>query len=89
MGADDDGLRVSVSALKEFLICPRRYQLHRVLGIAPAFVPVPLALGSAVHVGIAATYAHGTGPATGRDPPDLPRRVVRRDDRPDPAQARR
>jgi len=52
-----DGLKVSVSQLKEFVICPRRYQLHRVLGVEPAFVPVPLALGSAAHQGFAAAYS--------------------------------
>lgn len=52
-----DGLTVSVSQLKEFMICPRRYQLHRVLGIEPAFVPVPLALGAATHAAIAAIYS--------------------------------
>lgn len=56
MAAVDDGLTVSISQIKEFLICPRRYQLHRVLGVEPAFLPVPLALGSAVHAGFAATY---------------------------------
>ena len=55
MGAAE-GLTVSVSQLKEFMICPRRYQLHRVLGVEPAFVPVPLALGSAAHAGFAAIY---------------------------------
>ncbi len=51
-----DGLAVSVSQLKEFMICPRRYQLHRVLGVEPAFVPVPLVLGSAAHAGFGAIY---------------------------------
>lgn len=54
--SEADGLTVSISQLKEFTICPRRYQLHRVLGIEPAFVPVPLALGSATHAGIGAIY---------------------------------
>ena len=56
MPADSDGLSVSISQLKEFAICPRRYQLHRVMGVEPAFVPVPLALGSATHAGIGAMY---------------------------------
>ncbi len=51
-----DGLIVSISQLREFTICPRRYQLHRVLGVEPEFVPVPLALGSATHAGIGAIY---------------------------------
>lgn len=56
MAAIDDGLTVSISQIKEYLICPRRYQLHRVLAVEPAFLPVPLALGNAVHAGFAATY---------------------------------
>ncbi len=54
--ATDDGLTVSVSQLKEFAICPRRFQLHRVLGVEPAFVPLPLALGSAMHAAFGAIY---------------------------------
>lgn len=54
--SDEDGLTVSISQLKEFTICPRRYQLHRVLGVEPAFVPVPLALGSATHAAMGAMY---------------------------------
>ncbi len=55
MGAPD-GLTVSVSQLKEYLTCPRRYELHRVRGVEPAFVPLPLALGTAIHAGLAAHY---------------------------------
>lgn len=54
--SEADGLTVSISQLKEFEICPRRYQLHRVLGVEPAFVPVPLALGSATHAAMGAVY---------------------------------
>ena len=54
--SDEDGLTVSISQLKEFTICPRRYQLHRVLGVEPAFVPVPLALGLATHAAMGTMY---------------------------------
>jgi CRISPR/Cas system-associated exonuclease Cas4 (RecB family) len=54
--AADYGLTVSVSQIKEFLICPRRYQLHRLLAVEPAFTPVPLALGSAAHAAFGAIY---------------------------------
>lgn len=56
MGAPET-LTVSVSQLKEFLICPRRYQLHRVLGVEPEFTPVPLVLGSAAHSAFAHLYS--------------------------------
>lgn len=67
--AAPDGLTVSVSQLKEFAICPRRYELHRVRGLEPAFMPVPLALGSAVHSAIAALYTaiHDRGEAAPLD----------------------
>jgi putative RecB family exonuclease len=50
------GLHVSVSQLKCFIRCSRQYQLKYVLGIAPAFVPVALAFGSAIHAVLAAYY---------------------------------
>lgn len=52
----DDGLTVSISQLKEFMICPRRYLLHRVLAVESSFVPLPLALGAAAHKSIGFTY---------------------------------
>lgn len=51
-----DGLHVSVSQVKTYLRCPRQYELKYLRGEAPAFVPEPLALGSAVHAGLAAFY---------------------------------
>lgn len=56
VASHDDGLTVSISQLKEYMICPRRYLLHRVLAVEPSFVPLPLALGAAVHKAIGFTY---------------------------------
>lgn len=56
VASDDDGLTVSISQLREFAICPRRYFLHRVLAVEPAFVPLPLALGAATHAAMGSTY---------------------------------
>ena len=39
----------SVSAIKEYLLCPRRFFLHYILKIEPAFRPVALVFGSAWH----------------------------------------
>jgi putative RecB family exonuclease len=51
-----DGLYVSVSQVKSFLLCPRKYELHYVLREEPAFVPVALAFGSSIHEALAAYY---------------------------------
>lgn len=51
-----DGLIVSVSQIKTYLRCPRMYALRYVQGEKPAFVPVPLAFGSAIHAALAFTY---------------------------------
>ncbi|MBS2031597.1 MAG: PD-(D/E)XK nuclease family protein [Deltaproteobacteria bacterium] len=49
-------LAVSVSQVKAYLLCPRRYELKYVRGEQPAFVPVPLAFGSAFHEALALFY---------------------------------
>lgn len=49
-------LHISVSQVRQWLRCPRQYQLARVLGIEPAFVPAPLAFGSAIHEALAHFY---------------------------------
>ena len=51
-----DGLYVSVSQVKCWLRCPRQFELKYVRGAAPAFVPVALAFGTAVHEALAAFY---------------------------------
>lgn len=50
------GLHVSVSQLKTYLLCPRKYELQYVRGIAPAFIPTALAFGSAFHAALQAYY---------------------------------
>lgn len=52
-----DGLYVSVSQVKTYLACPRKYELKCVRGADPAFVPVALAFGSAFHEAPAAYYS--------------------------------
>ena len=51
-----DGLHVSVSQVKAYLRCPRRYQLQYVMGLPAEFVPVALAFGSATHGALAYYY---------------------------------
>jgi CRISPR/Cas system-associated exonuclease Cas4 (RecB family) len=53
---------LSVSSLKEFLACPRKFRLRRIDGVVPAFRPVSLAFGSAFHEGVAlGLYQHSQG----------------------------
>jgi len=52
-----EGLYVSVSQLKCWLRCPRQFELKYVRGVAPAFVPVALAFGSALHEALAGFYS--------------------------------
>lgn len=51
-----EGLFTSVSQVKTFLRCPRLFELRYVRGLAPAFVPIPLAFGSAFHKALAGHY---------------------------------
>jgi putative RecB family exonuclease len=51
-----DGLYTSVSQVKCWLRCPRQFELKYVRGVSPAFVPVNLAFGSAIHEALAAYY---------------------------------
>lgn len=51
-----EALFISVSQVKSFLLCPRKYELHYILREEPAFVPVALAFGSAFHEALAAYY---------------------------------
>ena len=59
-----EGLYISVSQVKAYLMCPRKYELHYIRGEQPAFVPVALVFGSAIHAALAAYYGEIT--ATGR-----------------------
>lgn len=51
-----DGLYVSVSQVKTYLLCPRKYELKYVRGAEPEFVPIALAFGAAFHEALAAYY---------------------------------
>jgi CRISPR/Cas system-associated exonuclease Cas4 (RecB family) len=55
---------LSVSSLKEFLACPRKFRLRRIDGLVPQFRPVALAFGTAFHEAIAfGLYLHSQGQA--------------------------
>lgn len=60
------GLHVSVSQVKAWLMCPRKYAHSYVWGTEPADRPVALAFGTAVHRALESFYehlqAHGTRP---------------------------
>jgi len=60
------GLHVSVSQIRGWLMCPRKYAHSYVWGTEPAYRPVALAFGTAVHRALEAFYehlkAHGTRP---------------------------
>jgi CRISPR/Cas system-associated exonuclease Cas4 (RecB family) len=49
-------LYVSVSQIKTWLMCARRYELRYIRGVTPEFVPVNLAFGSAFHEALAGYY---------------------------------
>ena len=49
-------LHVSVSQVKTYLACPRKYELRYVLGIPPETRALNLVFGSAIHEGLAAYY---------------------------------
>ena len=49
-------LHVSVSQLKTYLTCPRKYELSYVRGLEPAFTPLALAFGSVFHTALAYYY---------------------------------
>ena len=54
--ADRAALHVSVSQIKGFQSCPRRYQLRHVLGAKPEHRSANLVLGTAVHTALAGFY---------------------------------
>ena len=57
---------LSVSQLKTFMICPRKYALQYVEGLKPAFRPVAYALGTAWHHTIGyALVEHAEGKSNG------------------------
>jgi CRISPR/Cas system-associated exonuclease Cas4 (RecB family) len=54
--AERAALHVSVSQIKSYLLCPRRYELRYVLGAQPEHRASNLVLGSAVHEALATWY---------------------------------
>jgi len=46
-------VHLSHSQVREFLRCPRKYHLHRRLGLEPEFCPSGLLFGSAMHRALA------------------------------------
>jgi ATP-dependent helicase/DNAse subunit B len=51
-----EGLYISISQVKSYLRCPRQYRLRYIMGLRPAFVPLALAFGSAIHSALAEYY---------------------------------
>lgn len=51
-----EGLHFSVSQMKAWLMCPRKYEYRYIQGAEPEFVPMPLAFGSAFHSALAHHY---------------------------------
>src|SRR3954469_2891422 len=50
-------LIVSVSQVKTWLMCPRKYELRYIRGEPPAFIPVALAFGTAFHSALGRFYS--------------------------------
>ena len=50
-------LYTSVSQLKTWMLCPRRFELRYVRGVPPAFLPVALAFGTAFHAAAGRFYS--------------------------------
>ena len=46
-------VHLSHSQVSEFVQCPRKYHIHRRLGLAPEFMPSGLLFGSAIHEALA------------------------------------
>lgn len=51
-------VRISKSAITEYLICPKKFQYHYVLAAAPEFRPLTMVFGSAMHEVIGSFYRH-------------------------------
>jgi putative RecB family exonuclease len=59
---------ISVSQLKTYISCPRRFRLHYIDNVEPAFRPVALALGTAWHTTIGhllKTHSEGKADSNG------------------------
>lgn len=51
-----DTLHFSVSQMKTWLMCPKKFEMRYVRGAQPEFVPMPLAFGTAFHSALAYHY---------------------------------
>lgn len=51
-----DALQFSVTQMKTWQLCPKKFEFRYVLGVEPEFVPLPLAFGSAFHSALAYHY---------------------------------
>lgn len=51
-----EGLHFSVTQLKTWLMCPRKFEYRYVAGFEPEFVPMALAFGAAFHSALAYHY---------------------------------
>lgn len=63
-----EGLHFSVSQMKAWLMCPRKFELRYILGAEQEFLPMPLVFGTAFHAALAAHYVGmSKGLAVSRD----------------------
>lgn len=51
-----DSLHFSVTQMKTWLLCPRKFEYRYILGAEPEFTPMPLAFGVAFHSALAHHY---------------------------------
>ncbi|MFT3840789.1 MAG: PD-(D/E)XK nuclease family protein [Myxococcaceae bacterium] len=51
-----DQLHFSVSQMKQWLMCPRKFSFRYIIGATPEFQPLPLAFGIAFHAALAHHY---------------------------------
>lgn len=51
-----DSLHFSVTQIKTWLLCPRKFEYRYILGAEPEFTPMPLAFGVAFHSALAHHY---------------------------------
>lgn len=55
------GLHISYSQVRTYLLCPAKYEHNYILGTEPSHRPINLVLGSGVHHALAAYYSHVQG----------------------------
>src|SRR3954464_15571261 len=63
----EGALYTSVSQIKTWLMCPRKFEFRYVRGVKPEFVPVALVFGTAIHAALGRFYSGvqstGTAPS--------------------------